>query len=586
MYLRTLIVAGLASLIHANSKDLTIDLGYETYTGVHNQLSGLNIWRGIRYAAAPIGDLRFRGPVEPEITGNSAQADNFGPPCFQSTAIGVPYYPPNAIANEDCLFLNIYAPDGAKDLPVYVYIHGGGYGLGDGRQDLSALINENENSFLGVSLNYRLGALGFLSSEDVKENGVLNAGLLDQQFALEWIQKNIHLFGGNKSEVTIYGISAGAGSVLHHSLAYGGTQGNKLFKNGMAASPWLSRQYKYNDDFPTSLYEQFARLSGCGEENDKLSCLRGKDNETLQRANNETNYAGPYGWWSFTPVIDGSFIQSLPSQQLFEKKEVNGQNMWVSYNADESPWFVPRTVATEEDLLDLLHVSFPHFDEDDIASILEVYSLSEYGKNSSNPRLATAGDSGPTAVDVSPFAIGNQQRAYVIIAESSYHCPSYWLASSFTEDSAKSSYVHTYTNPPALHGLDLYAYLGQSDGPPSLLGQPLPNQGPDFAHAWRRMLGAYIKTGSPNIPCGVAKNPHSDVLSNWPKWGENRLVNFNQTGGTPTLEDVLGLHIWNITINNGPGLENAFREVDAETWEGGRGKRCDFWKHMASKVPM
>lgn len=75
----------------------------------------------------------------------------------------------------------------------------------------------------------QLGAFGFLSSEDVKTGGSLNAGLLDQRFSLEWIQKNIHLFGGDKSRVTIHGISAGGGSVMMHSMANGGTEGDKLF---------------------------------------------------------------------------------------------------------------------------------------------------------------------------------------------------------------------------------------------------------------------------------------------------------------------------------------------------------------------
>lgn len=107
----------------------------------------------------------------------------------------------------------------------------------------------------------QLGAFGFLSSEDVKTGGALNAGLLDQRFSLEWIQKNIHLFGGDKSRVTIHGVSAGGGSVMLHSMANGGTDGDKLFDKvrpfispyswcrlidlqGMASSPYLPRQYK------------------------------------------------------------------------------------------------------------------------------------------------------------------------------------------------------------------------------------------------------------------------------------------------------------------------------------------------------
>lgn len=114
----------------------------------------------IRYAAPPIGDLRFRAPVKPDYTGDLIQADDFGAPCLQSNAPGVPLPLPSRTQSEDCLFVNVYAPPGAQNLPVYVFIHGGGYGQGDGSQDggqdLSVLINANEKMFIGVSLNYRV----------------------------------------------------------------------------------------------------------------------------------------------------------------------------------------------------------------------------------------------------------------------------------------------------------------------------------------------------------------------------------------------------------------------------------------------
>ena len=77
----------------------------------------------------------------------------------------------------------------------------------------------------------QLGAFGFLAGDEVHQKGVVNAGLLDQRFALQWVQDQIHLFGGDKNRVTIAGISAGGGSVMLHSMAYGGTEGTKLFTN-------------------------------------------------------------------------------------------------------------------------------------------------------------------------------------------------------------------------------------------------------------------------------------------------------------------------------------------------------------------
>lgn len=119
------------------------------------------------------------------------------------------------MASEDCLFLNVYAPnDITSPLPVLAWIHGGGYSAGNGREDLSSIINGNNNSFVGVSIQYRLGAFGFASSDEIFRKGVVNAGLLDQHFGLQWVQAYIGLFGGNSSQVTISGESAGGGSVM------------------------------------------------------------------------------------------------------------------------------------------------------------------------------------------------------------------------------------------------------------------------------------------------------------------------------------------------------------------------------------
>lgn len=92
-------------------------------------------------------------------------------------------------------------------------------------------MNTNDNGFISVIIQYRLGAFGFLSSEDVKQNGQVNAGLLDQNFALQWVQNNIGKFGGDPTKVTLAGESAGAASVMLQAMAYGGKQNVTLFDN-------------------------------------------------------------------------------------------------------------------------------------------------------------------------------------------------------------------------------------------------------------------------------------------------------------------------------------------------------------------
>jgi hypothetical protein len=157
------------------TSNLTVDLGYSIYKGVHNETTGLDVWKGyvsilwllshvylflsayrIRYAAAPIGDLRWKAPQTPVISRNVTSATTFASNCPGT----YPSWPnaPSFPGNEDCLFLNVYSPPGTNGshLRVLVWIHGGGYGYGDGTQDLSEIINANDQGFVGVTIQYRV----------------------------------------------------------------------------------------------------------------------------------------------------------------------------------------------------------------------------------------------------------------------------------------------------------------------------------------------------------------------------------------------------------------------------------------------
>jgi Carboxylesterase family len=240
-----------AAIACAQGNGVKVDLGYGIYAGISNQSTGLTVWKGyetilqifnvqhtlktdqfyhrIRYAAPPLGTLRWQAPQAPSTNRTIINANTFRPYCPQafSSFPGAPFY----VGNEDCLYLNVYAPTGGTNLPVMVSIHGGGYGEGDGTQDMSGFINTNGNTLIVVTIQYRLGAFGFASSSEIKSRGVLNAGLMDQVFAFQWVQKNIAKFGGNPDRVTIAGESAGGGSVMLHAIAQGGSLGTALFKN-------------------------------------------------------------------------------------------------------------------------------------------------------------------------------------------------------------------------------------------------------------------------------------------------------------------------------------------------------------------
>ncbi|XP_068084825.1 esterase FE4 [Anabrus simplex] len=176
-----------------------------------DNLSPYYSFLGIPYGKPPVGKLRFKAPVPAEPWNDTLEALQEGNVCKQPGVSG---------SDEDCLFLNVYTPElpGSGSLkPVLVWIHGGGFSVGSGnyeRQGPQFLINKG---IVYVSINYRLGIFGFLSTEDEVAPG--NAGMKDQVLALRWVQQNIAAFGGDPNQVTIFGQSAGGTSIHYHMLS-------------------------------------------------------------------------------------------------------------------------------------------------------------------------------------------------------------------------------------------------------------------------------------------------------------------------------------------------------------------------------
>ncbi|KAK3311253.1 Alpha/Beta hydrolase protein [Chaetomium strumarium] len=275
----------------------TVDLTYTTYEGLRLS-NGVNAFLGMRYAAAPLGDLRWRAPVEPVRTGAGTveRATTYPPICL---SIGVAH--PASGQGEDCLFVNVWAPTnatGQSKLPVWVFIQGGGYTANtNANWDGNEVVQWSGYSIVMVNFNYRVGLWGFLASERVRADGALNAGLLDQRMLLKWVKTQIAHFGGDASHVVIHGASAGAGSVAMHLAAYGG-RNDDLFVGAMAESIFFPAQppaaeLEYQ-------FDRVARQTGCDEAApaQRMVCLRGKDVAVLQAA----NYAQPFPGRSEPPL--------------------------------------------------------------------------------------------------------------------------------------------------------------------------------------------------------------------------------------------------------------------------------------------
>jgi para-nitrobenzyl esterase len=162
-------------------------------------------FKGLAYAAAPVGPLRWRPPQPPPESSEMRTAYEFGAPCPQPQLPG---------AREDCLTLNVYRPFGVDGpLPVMVFIHGGGFVSGTANDALFDGTRLAQGGVIVVTVNYRLGALGWLAPPGASDGGSGNLGLMDQIAALQWVRDNIAAFGGDAGNVTLFGSGAGATSV-------------------------------------------------------------------------------------------------------------------------------------------------------------------------------------------------------------------------------------------------------------------------------------------------------------------------------------------------------------------------------------
>jgi para-nitrobenzyl esterase len=277
---------------------------------------------GIPYAAPPVGPLRWRPPQPPKPWSGIRAATSFASHCPQpSSSFGV------VSSSEDCLYLNVFTPAGAKarNLPVMFWVHGGSLRTGAGDEyNPTGLVG---HGVIVVTINYRLGALGFLADAALAGRPGAppgNYGLMDQQAALRWVQRNIRGFGGNPGNVTLFGESAGGLSTLSQ-LVSPGARG--LFQKAIVESG----SYNPTQQSLTSAEAAgaaFATKAGCAS--NSASCLRGLPVSTIL-ANED-----PVG---YTPDIDGTVLKQSIKTAL-ASGQFNRVPVVIGTNHDEYRLFV------------------------------------------------------------------------------------------------------------------------------------------------------------------------------------------------------------------------------------------------------
>ncbi|KAM4789497.1 neuroligin-4, X-linked isoform X2 [Molothrus aeneus] len=329
-------------------------------TPLPNEILGpVEQYLGVPYASPPTGERRFQPPEPPSSWTGVRNATQFAAVCpqyldersllndmlpvwFTANLDTVVTYVQDQ--NEDCLYLNIYVPteddihDQNSKKPVMVYIHGGSYMEGTGNM-IDGSILASYGNVIVVTINYRLGVLGFLSTGDQAAKG--NYGLLDQIQALRWIEENIGSFGGDPKRVTIFGSGAGASCVSLLTLSHysEGLFQKAIIQSGTALSSWAVNYQ------PAKYTRILADKVGCDmlDTTDLVECLRNKNyKELIQQTITPATYHIAFG-----PVIDGDVIPDDP-QILMEQGEFLNYDIMLGVNQGEGLKFVDGIVDNED----------------------------------------------------------------------------------------------------------------------------------------------------------------------------------------------------------------------------------------------
>jgi para-nitrobenzyl esterase len=308
--------------------------------------SDLYVFRGIPFAAAPTGDARWRAPLAVEEWDGARDAKSFGAICPQLPVLATMMGVELPATSEDCLFLNVWTPANMTDekLPVMVWIHGGGLSLGWSNQsgyDGAALARKG---VILVSVNYRLGPLGYLAHPNLTAESVNggsgNYGFLDQIAALEWVQGNITQFGGDPSNVTIFGESAGGTSIvaLQASPLTAG-----LFARAIAQSPWFQEANVLHQS-EESRFAESAEARGRAWVN---GIKRGATIADLRALPVEQLIGPDIAAHSPHVTVDGHFMKRTVEAVFAEGEQQNVPTI-IGTNRDEGTMFMGGLLADDQ----------------------------------------------------------------------------------------------------------------------------------------------------------------------------------------------------------------------------------------------
>jgi para-nitrobenzyl esterase len=340
--------------------------------GVHGD-DDIYRFLGVPYAKPPVGERRFRVSEPPDTWDGVRTAKDFGHRCAQSKSI---LYQSAASSDEDCLTVNIWTPSVDPDdkLPVMVWIHGGGHINGSSAEPVTYAKDGElyDGSHLAaknvvvVTINYRLGPLGFLSHPALLQGGGRSGdqGLWDQQMALRWVKKNITGFGGDGRNITIFGAASGAVDVCLHMVS---PKSRGLFQQAIGQSGGCTSSQPTAADVADATASYIEKLGCTGD--DPMACLRGKSVSELLSA-------VPTSDSPFVPIVDGNFIPEQP-RYAFDASDVADVPYLLGTNTDEGALYASQYAAlsTEDDYHAVLQRFFP---QASLERLCELYPASRF----------------------------------------------------------------------------------------------------------------------------------------------------------------------------------------------------------------
>lgn len=468
-----------------------------------SQEDGFRLFQGVPYAAAP----RWQPPVAPAPWRAAREATKPGLRCVQDVRIDPDYGLPTS---EDCLNLTVWSPDGAtrdNPRPVMVWIHGGGF-LNGSSDIYNSRALTTRGDIVVVSINYRLGALGFLAHPALAGPGQDpgNYGLADQQAALRWVRANIGAFGGDPDRVTIAGESAGAMSVCDHLVA---PESAGLFRSAIMQSGPCQAQADLRAGERISI--DYAAEAGCPRAATARQCLLALPADRLQdgpayfRISGTNVLSGPLTGTGRLPVAPPTVASSAPTARV---------PVLIGSTADEYTLFVALNYLRQQRIAPyptLLREAFGS----QAAAVAAHYPLNRYD-GSAGLAFAAAVTDGVFACPIDTMAAGLARRAPVYAYEfNDRHAP------------VPEPLRHTPFAAGAGHALEL-RYLFQMGGAP-----PLDVQQQQLADEMVAYWTRFVTTGSPD----VADQPE------WPPLDPERpAVMSLQTGGPTLATDFAARH--------------------------------------------